>query len=256
MATASSKPSNKRTVAPTQSGARSQERKRRNAAEAVAVALGRRFEKPNLLDEALTHASASSQVDSSNERMEFLGDRILGLLTADALYARFPNAPEGALAARFNALVRKETCAEIAEKIGVGPALKLGRSEARSGGRKKEALLADAMEALIAAVYLDGGLAAAAETHHRLWGPLIESQMNEAAPRDPKTALQEWAQGRGQPLPRYELVDRSGPAHEPSFRVAARLESGMSAEATAPTKRGAEREAAATLLKQLRDAET
>ncbi len=235
---------------------RTQERKRRNAADAVAVALGWRFSNPALLDEALTHSSAASSAETPNERLEFLGDRVLGLVIAEALYDRFPESPEGALAARFNALVRRETCAAIAEQIDVGPALKLGRSEARSGGRAKEALLADAMEALLAAVYLDGGYDAAAGMHAKLWGPLIEQQIGEEAPQDPKTALQEWAQGRGEALPNYELVHREGPAHAPIFRVAVRLEDGRFAEATASTKRAAEREAASALLARIQDSET
>jgi len=161
--------------------------------------LGHRFQQPELLVQAVTHASLSSMTRPDNQRLEFLGDRVLGLAMAEALLAADMSAAEGQLAPRFNALVRKEACADVARAIGLGEVLKLGRSEMMSGGRRKEALLGDAMEAVIAAVYLDAGFEAARDLVLRLWGPRIGAV--EADARDPKTALQEWAQARGQTPP-------------------------------------------------------
>lgn len=184
-----------------------------------------------------------------NQRLEFLGDRVLGLVMAEALLEADTAAAEGLLAPRFNALVRKETCAEIARSIGLGDVLRLGRSEMLSGGRRKEALLGDAMEAVIAAVYVDGGLDAARDMILRLWGPRITSVKADA--RDAKTALQEWAQGRGMPPPRYEQMGRTGPDHAPVFTIRVVLDTGDDETAQARTKRQAEQAAAQTLLARL-----
>ena len=161
--------------------------------------IGYGFAKTELLLRAVTHASLSSATRPDNQRLEFLGDRVLGLVMAEALLNADAAASEGQLAPRFNALVRKETCAEIARDIGLGDVLKLGRSEMLSGGRKKDALLGDAMEAVIAAVYLDGGFDAARALILRLWGGRIGAVEQDA--RDPKSSLQEWAQGRTMPPP-------------------------------------------------------
>ena len=206
--------------------------------------LGWEFTDPNLLAEALLHSSARQR--ESNERLEFLGDRVLGLVIAEALIRQFSEESEGELAPRLNALVRKETCAEIAIKLGLGPHLRMARSEATAGGRKKMALLADAMEAVLAAIYLDGGIDAARSCILRHWGTRIDAL--EETPIDPKTALQEWAQARSQALPTYELIDRTGPDHAPAFTIRAHLQDGRTADATASSKRIAEREAAAKLL--------
>jgi len=215
---------------------------------AVARALGHEFARPGLLVEALTHGSAA-QSRRDNQRLEFLGDRVLGLVIAEALLEAAPDAREGDLAPRLNALVRRETCAEVAGEVGLGPALVMGRSEQASGGRRKTALLGDAMEAVIAAIYLDAGFATARETVRRLWGGRI-SAVPEAA-RDAKTALQEWAQARGLPPPDYVETARSGPDHAPEFEIEARLESGPSAVARAGSKRAAQQAAAAALLARL-----
>lgn len=211
--------------------------------------LGHVFRDPGLLRRALTHASLAGPGRESNERMEFLGDRVLGLSVASALFERDPAAAEGQLAPRFNALVRQETCAEVAREAGLGEVLKLGRSEMLSGGRRKEALLGDAMEAVIAAVYLDAGFEAARAAVIRLWGPRLAQVAGDA--RDPKSALQEWAQARGMPVPVYAEAGRSGPDHAPRFTVEVRLESGEAAEATAGSKRAAEQAAAARLLARM-----
>ena len=211
--------------------------------------IGHHFAAPELLNRAVTHASMSSANRDDNQRLEFLGDRVLGLVMAEALLALDRKATEGQLAPRFNALVRKETCAEVAREIDLGAVMKLGRSEMISGGRRKQALLGDAIEAVIAAVYLDGGFEAAKSLVLRLWGKRV-SRVKEDA-RDAKTALQEWAQARGMEPPRYVQTGRSGPDHAPVFTIAARLDNGVEAAATAPSKRAAEQAAAASLLAQL-----
>ena len=210
------------------------------------TALGHTFEDPDLLREAVTHSSLAAGARSDNQRLEFLGDRVLGLVIAEALLEADPLAAEGILAPRFNALVRRETCAEIARQVGLGDVLKLGRSEMLSGGRRKDALLADAMEAVIAAVYRDGGFQAARDVILTHWSRLIHTVDTEA--RDPKTALQEWAQARKMPPPSYREVARTGPDHAPVFRIRAELSDGQSAEAEAGSKRAAEQTAARTLL--------
>lgn len=211
--------------------------------------IGHRFGAPDLLIRALTHTSIASATRPSNQRLEFLGDRVLNLVIAEALFKADRQADEGTLAPRYNALVRKEACAEVAQDVDLGSVLKLGRGEMTTGGRRKTALLGDAMEAVIAAVYLDGGIDAARDMVQRLWGTRIAQA--ETLAQDPKTALQEWAQARGQRPPTYDVVSRSGPDHAPVFAVAARLETGAEAEASAGSKRQAEQAAAAQLLRKL-----
>ena len=211
--------------------------------------LGHEFSDPALLVRALTHSSMSSPNRDDNQRLEFLGDRVLGLVMAEALLAHDGAATEGQLAPRFNALVRKEACADVAREVDLGTVLKLGRSEMLSGGRRKLALLGDAMEAVIAAVYVDAGFEAARAMVLRLWGGRIGAVKEDA--RDAKTALQEWAQARGLPPPDYAETARSGPDHAPVFTIEARLESGEQASATAGSKRQAEQAAARALLDTL-----
>ncbi|MDJ0825549.1 MAG: ribonuclease III [Rhodobacter sp.] len=216
---------------------------------AFAKRLGHRFENPDLLQRALTHGSMSSPTRPDNQRLEFLGDRVLGLVMAEALLGHDPGANEGQLAPRFNALVRKETCADVAQDLQLGDVLRLGRSEMMSGGRRKQALLGDAMEAVIAAVYLDAGFEAARAVILRSWGDRIAQV--EADARDAKTALQEWAQSKGQPPPVYVEIARDGPDHAPVFTIEARLSGGQSAQGKAPSKRQAEQLAARILLDRL-----
>lgn len=208
--------------------------------------LGYRFSNAELLIRAVTHASMSSETRPDNQRLEFLGDRVLGLVLAEALLNADEAASEGKLAPRYNALVRKEACADVARSIGLGDVLRLGRSEAMSGGRRKEALLGDAMEAVIAAVYLDGGFDAARAMILSHWADRIDHVEDDA--RDAKTSLQEWAQARGQTPPTYTEVARSGPDHAPVFTIEARLSSGEATRAEAPSKRAAEQAAAKALL--------
>lgn len=208
--------------------------------------LGHSFADPKLLLRAVTHASMSSPTRDDNQRLEFLGDRVLGLVMAEALLQTDPDASEGQLAPRFNALVRKETCAEVAREVDLGAVLKLGRSEMLSGGRRKQALLGDAMEAVIAAVYHDAGFDVARDMVLRLWGGRVRAVKEDA--RDAKTTLQEWAQAQGMPPPSYLEIARSGPDHAPQFTIEARLQNGIAASASAGSKRQAEQAAAAALL--------
>jgi ribonuclease III len=211
--------------------------------------LGHQFKTPELLMRAVTHASIGSATRPDNQRLEFLGDRVLGLAMAEALLASDPSAKEGQLAPRFNALVRKETCAAVAREIGLGDVLKLGRSEMLTGGRRKEALLGDALEAVIAAVFHDAGFEAARALVLRHWGDRIAGVEPDA--RDAKTALQEWAQARGMAPPVYEEAGRSGPDHAPVFTVRVTIASGEAAESTAGSKRLAEQAAARALLDRM-----
>lgn len=213
--------------------------------------IGYQFKQPELLNRAVTHASMTTANRSDNQRLEFLGDRVLGLVMAEALLALDPTASEGQLAPRFNALVRKETCADVARQVDLGSVLKLGRSEMISGGRRKQALLGDAIEAVIAAVYLDGGFEAAKQLILRLWDKRLETVEDDA--RDAKTALQEWAQARKLQPPKYIQTGRTGPDHAPVFTISAQLESGQQASATAPSKRAAEQSAAAALIAKLEE---
>ncbi|MEC7253204.1 MAG: ribonuclease III [Pseudomonadota bacterium] len=211
--------------------------------------LGYEFSNLSLLVEALTHSSIASDFKKDNQRLEFLGDRVLGLVMAEALLEIDQTAPEGTLAPRFNALVRKETCAEVARQIELGSVLKIGRSEMLSGGRRKDALLGDGMEAVIAAIYKDGGFEIAKTIIIKLWGDRIKNVKVDA--RDAKTMLQEWAQARGQNPPNYEVISRSGPDHAPNFLVKVILASGETSEAMAGSKRQAEQMAAKALLQKI-----
>jgi len=210
--------------------------------------LGHRFADPAFLTRALTHASASER--KSNERLEFLGDRVLGLIVAEKLYAAYPDDPEGVLAVKLNALVRRETCAAAAEAAGIANHLILASSEAGSGGRQKAAILAGACEAVIAALYLDGGFAAARGFIERYWKDAFTTLGADL--RDPKTALQEWAQARkGGSPPQYRLVKREGPDHAPRFEIEVSVSGEEPALGAGASKREAEQAAAKAMLKRL-----
>lgn len=209
--------------------------------------LGHAFSRPALLLAALTHGSRGGE--GANERLEFLGDRVLGLVIAEALLDADPEAREGLLAPRLNALVRQETCAAVAREVALGEALRLGRSEMMAGGRKRDALLGDAMEAVIAAVFLDAGFEAARAVVLRLWGTRVRDVPRDA--RDSKATLQEWAQARGLVPPLYEEVGREGPDHAPRFVIEARLSTGDWARGEGASKRLAEHRAAAALLERV-----
>ncbi|MDP7539463.1 MAG: ribonuclease III [Alphaproteobacteria bacterium] len=213
----------------------------------TADALGVSFADPALLREALTHRSLVGQ--TNNQRLEFLGDRVLGLIVAESLMARFPQEDEGDLAPRLAALVSADSLTAVSQTIGLGRHLDMAPSETASGGRENDANLADACEALIGALYLDGGLAAAAAFVERHWRPLFKAQI--VPPKDAKTALQEWSQARGLGLPHYRLISSEGPAHKPTFRMAVAVEGQGKGEGEAYSKREAERRAAETLLTRL-----
>jgi ribonuclease-3 len=208
--------------------------------------LGYRFEKPELLGEALTHVSAPQAAGQSYQRLEFLGDRVLGLAIAELLYKTFPNAPEGELSRRLAELVRRESCAEIAIAWDVGPYLKLGAGEAHSGERRNQTILADVCEAIIGAVFLDGGYEAARDLVERSFQALLEAPRRPL--RDPKSALQEWAQGRGLPPPTYSIAEQTGPDHAPKFRIMVKVKGAESAFGQGTSKRIAEQAAARSLL--------
>lgn len=215
---------------------------------ALAEDLGHRFARPELLAEALTHRSAA-QPDLHRfgyERLEFLGDRVLDLVIADLLLESFPDVPEGDLARRLSGLVRREALEEVAAALDLGRFLTLAESEARTGGRENAGIRADACEAVIGALYLDGGLAVARRFILANWRPLLEKAGTAA--RDPKTRLQEWAQGRKLPLPDYRVVDEAGPAHDPVFTMEVVVEGEKPARAKAGSKRQAEQGAARQLL--------
>jgi ribonuclease-3 len=202
------------------------------------------FEDKTLAERALTHVSASS--GPSYQRLEFLGDRVLGLAVAELLYAAFPKSQEGELSRRLSDLVRGETCADLAAAWHLGPHLKLSKGEIQHGGRKNRSILADVFEAVLGAVFIDGGYEAAKAVVQRAYGERLTAR--EKPVHDPKTALQEWAQGRGLPTPSYEVVEQSGPDHKPLFRIAARVPPLEDALGQGNSKRIAEQEAAESLL--------
>jgi ribonuclease-3 len=235
--------------AATRDGQKESPRRRRRGDGSLEERIGYRFKDAALLDSALSHISSlkgSRNRAGSYQRLEFLGDHVLGLVISDMLFRAFPKADEGELSRRLADLVRKETCADMARAIDLGAAIRLGSSEANAGGRKRPAILADVCEALIGAVYLDGGFPAAEALVGRLWEERLRTPAQPL--RDPKTVLQEWAQARGLPTPAYREVERSGPDHDPEFRVAVHLPKFAPAEGLGRSKRGAEQAAAAAMM--------
>lgn len=216
--------------------------------------LGYRFDNAALLERALTHPSVSADRDHRGgdyERLEFLGDRVLGLVVAEMLFVRFPQEAEGLLARRLAKLVGRETLASVAEELGLGRFMRVAMGEDERQGRSNPGLLSDVCEAVIAALYLDGGLAAAKGFVEAAWTIRIEE--DREPPSDPKTELQEWAQARGLPLPRYSEVDRRGPPHEPIFTIAAEVEGRPRQVGRGRSKRAAEQDAAALLLQAVKE---
>jgi ribonuclease-3 len=217
-------------------------------ASPLETTIGYRFRDKVLLERALTHISAlkGQGRTGSYQRLEFLGDHVLGLAVSEMLFEAFPKAEEGELSRRLADLVRRESCAEVARSIELGDSLRLGASEVRSGGRARIAILADVCESLIGAVFLDGGYKAAKALVERYWADRMRKPARPL--RDPKTILQEWAQARGLPTPSYREVERTGPHHDPVFRVAVVLPDRDPAEGRGRSKRAAEQAAAAALL--------
>jgi len=235
--------------APSSERATSGDEARLRAVEAI---LDHRFGDPGLLREALTHSSAvvaGRRRRRSNERLEFLGDRVLGLVVAERLLHLHPQEPEGDLSRRLEALVRMTTLAEVAETLGIGAHLTLARGEHEGGGRDKPNILADALEALIGALYLDGGLEPARNFVLRHWSERASSA--QPAPRDPKMALQEWAQAQGIGLPRYAASAVGGPDHAPSFEATVTLATLGETSGTGGSKRAAEKAAAEAMLQKV-----
>jgi len=224
-------------------------RKRAAAASALEKTIGYKFKDNDQLGRSLTHISATGgNRNNSYQRLEFLGDHVLGLIISDMLFRAFPKADEGELSRRLADLVRREACADVARAINLGEALRLGSSENNAGGRTRIAILADVCEALVGAVFVDGGYEAAVKLVEKLWGERMRTPVRPL--RDPKTILQEWAQARGLPTPTYREVARTGPQHNPVFRVAVVLPGKESAEGVDRSKRGAEQAAAAALLER------
>ena len=244
-ATAPPAPSAKKPAAP----AKRPNRKRAAAASALETTIGYKFKDRDLLERSLTHISATGgNRGNSYQRLGFLGDHVLGLIISDMLFRSFPKADEGELSRRLADLVRREACADVARAINLGVALRLGSSENNAGGRTRIAILADVCESLVGAVYVDGGYEAAVKLVEHLWGERMRTPVRPL--RDPKTILQEWAQARGLPTPTYREVARTGPQHDPVFRVAVVLPGKESVEGVDRSKRGAEQAAAAALLKR------
>lgn len=209
--------------------------------------IGYSFRAAALLDRALTHRSLAREY-VHNQRLEFLGDAVLGLMVAELLYGMYPDADEGDLSKRLVALVNGEQLASIARELDLGPQLHMSKSEEEQNGRTNMSNLEDACEALLGAIYLDGGLDGVRPMIARFWKPLAETL--QAAPKDAKTALQEWAQARALPLPEYKVLSADGPAHAPNFIIEVAV-NGKRAQGHGASKRVAERIAAEALLKQL-----
>jgi ribonuclease-3 len=216
--------------------------------------LGYVFKDRNLLDQAVTHASAGDghRAIVHNERLEFLGDRVLGLCTAQTLMAQFPAAREGDLSQRYNILVNRQACAQAARQMGLGPALRLAGGETKRGGREQDTILADACEAVLAAVYLDGGLEAARAVFDQFWAEQIaalgQAGMGQVALSNPKSFLQEWAAAAKRPIPVYSVVQRTGPDHAPEFIVEVQVEGLDAARAKGRSRQEAEKAAASLML--------
>lgn len=207
------------------------------------------FADPDLLDIALTHSSAISpgrRTERSYQRLEFLGDRVLGLVVADMLHHKLPKSNEGELSRTLNTLVRKETCAAVARELGLGRAMRLGDSEARSGGAEKDAIIADVCEAVIGAVYADGGFDNAYKLVEKLFGGMVKQA--HARKADAKTSLQEWAQGRALEPPTYTETSRGGPDHAPLFTISVEVTGFEAERADGPSKKIAEHKAAEKFL--------
>ena len=209
--------------------------------------LGRPLRDPSLFERALTHASFGS---NQYERLEFLGDRVLGLAVAGWLYELFPDEPEGQLSKRLNALVARDVCAEVGRELEVGPRLRLGKQAREDGASDSDNVIGDVVEALIGALYLDSGLDSARDFVRRAWGERVSTR--DRAPQHPKSALQEWAAAQEKKPPAYRLADRSGPQHAPTFVVEVEIKGVGSASAEGASKQEAETAAAAKLLEQLK----
>jgi ribonuclease-3 len=214
--------------------------------------IGHTFADRELLERALTHASVGDRRPDAehNERLEFFGDRVLNLIVAEELLRRMPAAREGDLSSAFHKLVNLETCAEVAREIGLPAALRMGGGTGKTGARKSDRVLGDACEALIAAVYLDGGLEAARRFVTVEWGDRFQ-RVHEPERRNPKVVLQEWAFGRGLPAPQYRVLEQTGPSHKPTFRMELFVQGYEPVEGVGGSVRDAEKVLAERLLARL-----
>ncbi|MFC4270599.1 ribonuclease III [Sneathiella chungangensis] len=220
----------------------------------LADLLGHVFKDPDLLNAAVTHSSlikgkGKKQPGSDYDRLEFLGDRVLGLIISDELFRRFESAEAGQLSRRYNAQVRREALAEIALDMGLQNYIRMADDLAASGGRENPAILADVMEAVIAALYLDGGMRAAWRFVEKKWWPRFDRK--DASKKDAKSALQEWLAKTGRPLPVYRVVEETGPDHDRHFTVMVSVKDFEPATGSGSSKRVAEQKAAAKMLKEL-----
>jgi ribonuclease-3 len=242
----------KRAKSHAKSSAKTSAKSAANAAtSAIEERIGHKFADANLLVTAMTHVSAlkpSRKRGESYQRLEFLGDHVLGLIVSDMLYRSFPNADEGEMSKRLADLVRKESCADVAKSLGLTDDIKLGAVGGGAGVRLRKSVLGDICEAVIGAVYLDGGYQAASEFVERNWTERMKKPRQPL--RDPKTVLQEWAQGKGLPTPVYREVERTGPHHDPQFRVAVDLPGLAPAEGVGGSKRAAEKVAASVMIER------
>jgi ribonuclease III len=249
----SSKPDAASPGAPGAEAPAGKKRRSKAAAKAEAAAIeariGHTFTDPSLLTTALTHVSAlktARRRGDSYQRLEFLGDHVLGLIVSDMLYRTFPKANEGELSKRLADLVRKETCADVAQSLGLLEGIKLGQVGASAGARLRTSVIGDICEAVIGAIFLDAGYPAAEQFVQRNWEERMRTLKRPL--RDPKTVLQEWAQGRGLPAPVYREVERTGPHHDPVFRIAVDLPGLKPAEGVGSNKRAAEKLAASAMI--------
>ena len=223
--------------------------RRKAAVAGLERKLGHVFQDRDLLERALTHASASQggPVARHNERLEFLGDRVLNLLAAERLMALYPEEREGELSKRMHGLINREACADVARGIGLPAAIRLASGESRGGGRDNPTILGDACEALLAALYLDAGLERTRDIFAEIWAPQFEAVQSAGAP-NPKSELQEWAAANRMPQPRYEVIGRSGPDHAPVFTVELKVGDLAPAQAQGRSRQDAEKAAALAML--------
>ena len=216
--------------------------------------IGYSFQNVALLEEALTHTSiGSGNKDVNYERLEFLGDRILGFIVADLLFQTFPNENEGQLARRLSSMVRKETLVRVAEQINLGELLRLSKSEKMSGGHQKPSLLADCTESLIAAIYIDGGMGPAKDFIIKFWTPMLHE--THSSEKDAKSILQEWVQAKNGKLPLYEVIETTGKDHNPLFKIKLTIKGLKPVEAIGKSKKEAEHNAAVKMLEIIKELE-
>lgn len=231
--------------------------RRSEAVRALTQALGHAFRDPSLLERALTHPSvgegaahdAVGRPILDNQRLEFFGDRVLGLLVAECLMRDYPQANEGEMSSRLHGLVDKAACARVAEAAGVGPALRMSPGESKQGGRRRDGILADAVEAILAAVYFDGGIDAARAVFERLWKAELANPSSRSL-SNPKSALQEWSLKVGRGLPAYRVVERTGSDHAPTFRVEVTISGTDTLTAEGRSRQEAEKAAALALMQR------